>query len=550
MKAVLKSHLAQSVLCVSLVFLLICGLIMSNILTVGGTYKVREVKIQYDGYTLQGTLFIPKASLQKDEEYSAATTGNNINKVPAIVMQGGGSANRYIMYSHVEEFIKRGFVVFAIDAYTHGMSENYPEGWGVYSQVHDAIRYVHSLNFVDDTQVGYMGHSQGGSATMMALSKYSGYYTSEDLLYNMLHDELGVTLNEEQIAAQNADVIAAELDDYAKGYYDSRKEEILTEYYENRISFGIILGMATGAAPPISSGEFNNVNPTVVDVGGVSVMRNVQADICVIVSQSDESMGMNALNAMQMTRTDELPISPLTRAFFATGKDEVQLDTLYRVNISANDENVPSDILGSFKIDSIEDEQVQEASQDASLRMLTMYPGWHNTNHYSQKDIETSVNFAVLATGFNNGYLSETGGTNAADFYDTQTWKVAYACNVVAFFALIAMVVSFTITLFRTRTFENTVCVPIKPQVSKKSLINWMFMVFVVVLPVLLITPLMNHCPIQASWFAKFDRIVPIAFWSLACAAILLVLMIVKWNVYDKKNTKIKKRTKKCKRKT
>ena len=412
MKTLFKSHLAQSIMCISLAVLLICGLFMSNALTAGGTYKVREVKIQYDGYTLQGTLFIPKVSLQKDEEYSTSTTGNNINKVPAIVVQGGGSANRYVMYPHVEELIKRGFVVFAIDAYTHGMSENYPEGWGVYSQVHDAIRYVHSLNFVDDTQVGYMGHSQGGSATMMALSKYGGYYTLEDLLYNMLHDELGVTLTEEQIAAQNADAIATELDDYSRGYYESRKEEITTEYYENRISFGIMLGMATGAAPPISSGEFNNVNPTVVEVGGVPVMRNVQADICVIVSQSDESMGMNALGAMQMTRTDELPTSPLTRAFFGTGEDNVQLDTLYRVNLSPTGENVPSDILGNFGADNFEDEQIQEASQNASLRMLTMYPGWHNTNHYSQKDIETSVNFAVLATGFNNGYLSETGGTN------------------------------------------------------------------------------------------------------------------------------------------
>ena len=539
MKNFLKGHVFQMIIGITLVVLIICGLVVSSTLTANGSYKVKEVRIQLDGYDLQGTLFIPKEALTKDDTLSMVNTGNNVNKVPAIVMQGGGSANRYIMYPHMIEFLKRGFVVFTIDAYTHGTSDNFPEGWGVYSQVTDALNYVHSLKFVDDAHVGYMGHSQGGSATMAALLNYAGHYTLQDMLLNMLHDELGVEITAEQVAAQNADDIATSLDDYDMGYYEARKAEIVKDYNDSRVSFGIALGMVTGAAPPISTREFPNVAPAVVEVGGIPVNRNVQANIGFIMTTSDEATGMNAMAPLQISTTAGVPTSPPVRTFFGTGEENVQLDTLYAATMSTDEEVQLSTVLGSFGENSWSDSAVMDASDNLSLRMLTMYPGWHNTNHFTQKDIATAANFAVLATGFNNGYLSETNGAGAASFNDTKTWQVAVASNVIGFFTLILLTVSVAAALFRTETFKAAITEPVKPQASKKSVLTWVFTLIVVILPVLLITPLMNNSFMKASWVAKFDRINPIVFWSLSCALILLVLMIIKWNVFDKKKTEL-----------
>jgi hypothetical protein len=536
-KTMVKGDIFKKLICLSLLLLLICGLIVSNILTVNGSYKVREVKVQYDGYTLEGSLFIPKAVLEMTGEYTAAQPGEFVRQSPAVVMQGGGSANRYIMYPHMIEFIKRGFVVFAIDAYTHGASENYNAGWGVYSQVHDALKYLHSLNFVDDAHVGYMGHSQGGSAAMMALKNYAGYYTLPDKLFNMLHDELGVEITPEQVDAQDADAVAAILPDYEQGYYESRKTEIVEEFNDSRVSFGIILGMATGAAPPLRSKEFPNVDPACVEVGGVPVTRNIYANIGNIVTLSDESIGMNALKPMQISSTKELAQSPYLRAFFGTGDKPVQLDTIYEVHNTKDENFALSTSLGVINENSYNNAAVINAGDSYSLRMLTMYPGWHNTNHFSQKDISTAANFAVLATGYNNGYLKETGGTGAVGYNDTHTWKTAFAFTYIGFFALILLTMSVAAVIFKTGSFSAAVCEPIEAQASKKDKKVWLFTLLVVILPVVLITPLMNNSIFKASWFAKFDRICPIAFWSICCALILLILMIIKWKKYDSKNT-------------
>ena len=87
MKAYMKNHLFQSIVCICLVVLLICGLSVASILSDGGRYKIREVRIQYDGYDLEGTLFIPKEALEKEGEPTMWSTGENINKVPGVVVQ-------------------------------------------------------------------------------------------------------------------------------------------------------------------------------------------------------------------------------------------------------------------------------------------------------------------------------------------------------------------------------------------------------------------------------------------------------------------------------
>ena len=45
---------------------------------------------------------------------------------------------------------------------------------------------------------------------MMALKEHAGYYTLQDKLLNILHDELSVEITKEQADARDADAPAAE----------------------------------------------------------------------------------------------------------------------------------------------------------------------------------------------------------------------------------------------------------------------------------------------------------------------------------------------------
>lgn len=142
--------------------------------------------------------------------------------------------------------------------------------------------------------------------------------------------------------------------------------------------------------------------------------------------------------------------SPYLRAFFGTGDDPVQLDTIYEVHNTQDENFALSTSLGQINENSYNNAAVINAGDNYSLRMLTMYPGWHNTNHFSQKDISTAANFAVLATGYNNGYLKETGGAGAVGYNDTHTWKIAFAFTYIGFFALILLTMSVAAVIFKT----------------------------------------------------------------------------------------------------
>ncbi len=538
MKSWLKSNPFVSILCICLVVMFVTGLVVSNTLTDNGNYLVKETRIQKDGYTLAGTLFIPKAALEKDGDVTAAKNGNNVNKVPAVITLGGGTANRYFQQNHVVELVKRGFVVFAIDAYNHGESDDF-SGWKVYSHIHDALEYVHSLNYVDDAQVGFFGHSQGGSATMQALKNYAGYYTLEDEILNMLHDELGVEVTREQVEAQDPDAVAQVLDEHDLGYYEARKQEIIDSYNDMRVSFGVMEGMANGSAPPIGSGETNDVTPTVVEVAGVPVFRDIQANIATSMSLTDETVGVNAIGFMGLDGADELPSAESIRALYGTGEDAVELGMLYSVNMSSTEEQLLSTALGEFNADTWAGEEAAQAAADKSLRLMVMYRGWHNTSHYSQLDISTVASFMTLSTGFNNGYVAETGGSGAIGFDDVGTWKVTTAGNAVAFFALIIFALSFLCAVIKTPTFAAADRAVVEAPASRKSPMAWISMIFFVVLPVVLMPVIMNNSPIKSSWITRFEEINAIVFWALCCAVILLALIILKWNLYDKKRVSI-----------
>jgi pimeloyl-ACP methyl ester carboxylesterase len=122
-----------------------------------GTVTVTEVDFQAaDGSNIHATLQRPI--------YATSTT-----PLPGVVVIHGIMQSKEWLMAFGIELARRGFVVLTIDANGHGNSD---PGTGSGTA---ALHYIASLDFVDSSQIGLIGHSMGGSISWSAISD-SGVY--------------------------------------------------------------------------------------------------------------------------------------------------------------------------------------------------------------------------------------------------------------------------------------------------------------------------------------------------------------------------------------
>ena len=120
-----------------------------------GSVVVTEVNFQAaDGATIHSTLQKPV--------YATAT-----NQLPGVVVIHGSLQNKEWLMAFGIELARRGFVVLTIDANGHGNSDP-GTGSGI-----AALDYITSLDYVDNTQIGLIGHSMGGGIAWQALDESS-----------------------------------------------------------------------------------------------------------------------------------------------------------------------------------------------------------------------------------------------------------------------------------------------------------------------------------------------------------------------------------------
>lgn len=152
----------KRVLAVLVAVILLCSLFAQLISTDGGRIKVEDIAIDARGATLEGELYYPVGTTDED-------------KYPAVVIVPGAGVIYAQMRSFAEELAKRNYVVFNINAYGSGASETpvYNENdqgvleyniFGTPMGCLDAVDFVRTLQFVDQENIGVMGHSQGPAA--------------------------------------------------------------------------------------------------------------------------------------------------------------------------------------------------------------------------------------------------------------------------------------------------------------------------------------------------------------------------------------------------
>ena len=155
----------KTLLSLSLVFIFISILVSGAIQTSFGKVVVNEISIVTKVGTLTGYLFVPKSAT---EEHPA----------PAIVTSHGYLNNREMQDINYVELSRRGYVVFAMNAYKHGDSTvpdpSFADTINVKSGgMVDAVEYLAGLPFVDSTLIGVTGHSMGGGFATTTATYYS-----------------------------------------------------------------------------------------------------------------------------------------------------------------------------------------------------------------------------------------------------------------------------------------------------------------------------------------------------------------------------------------
>jgi pimeloyl-ACP methyl ester carboxylesterase len=120
-----------------------------------GSVTVTEVDFQAaDGSLIHSTLQKPIYATDTDP-------------LPGVVVIHGSLQNKEWLMAFGIELARRGFVVLTIDANGHGNSEA-GSGSGA-----AALDYIASLDYVDDTQIGLIGHSMGGGIAWSAMEDSS-----------------------------------------------------------------------------------------------------------------------------------------------------------------------------------------------------------------------------------------------------------------------------------------------------------------------------------------------------------------------------------------
>jgi len=154
------------------------GTIMAATVQSGfGSIAVTEVDFQAaDGSMIHSTLQKPN--------YATDT-----ESLPGVVVIHGIHQNKEWLMAFGIELARRGFVVLTIDANGHGNSE---AGTGSGTA---ALEYITSLDYVDSTQIGLIGHSMGGGIAWAALNESSVYVRALVLVGSGFRDNMSYIPN-------------------------------------------------------------------------------------------------------------------------------------------------------------------------------------------------------------------------------------------------------------------------------------------------------------------------------------------------------------------
>lgn len=522
-----KNKRNAAIIAICLAVILVCGLVMSGIKTNGGSISVKEVTISPYGSDLSMSLYIPKEALETGEGGVFTHQG----AYPAVIVNSGYTDERSCLENVANELAHRGFVVASFDMYGHGHSDTISNrGYGVVPDVfgddmalmgaYDVLEYLRTLDFVDQTRIGMVGHSLGGAAVGSMAATSAGFYTLQDTLLNLLHDEFGVAVTLEQVAAQNADAIANEtLNEKQMEQYELRKAQIEEEYSRGLRSM-FVLDAGIGFA-----------NAKAVEVAGNTVWRDVQANFALSANISGGS-SKGVLNK-DYTRGSDATLK------FISQEQPIEKDTWYQLNLSGTEERVLSTMLGEFYT-SPANASIQELVSSHTLRVFVSPRGWHGYTCISGETATAAVQFFTTVLGWDNGNLTVGSDSPSATVGNTSSWKVKELASGIALIALITMILPIVGLLLASRPFESMLQKPGEPVNTKLTPVLIIMALITILLPVFTYSKGMGWAMnVSGSPLSTISVATQTSFWSFVMALITCALLFVKYFLFDKKQSNV-----------
>ncbi len=339
------------------------------------------------GAVISADLYIPAGTSDEDS-------------LPAVTIAHGRGVTKGTFKSFAEELARRGFVVLNVDCYGVGLSEvpvneelgagaNSPGGELDYNthpmSVLDAANYLRSLKYVDTTRIGILGQSGGARRAGAAVVADCGYYTFNDVMINVLHDEFGIDFTEQEIF-DDADAIAQKkLSEDMLAFYNYRRDELLEEY-NNRVKSVCLLGSDASVV----------FKQSTVQVAGYDVNRNVQTCLGIINGGND-------------TGYRDFPGRDTTKEAIYLGENNMEIESWYLID----DNNKTSTVFGNFRTSSIvDDEEFANTLNNGVVRLYVSSPlESHSKAFFSRQTTENVVHYFEETLNYNRGNLTDSSTT-------------------------------------------------------------------------------------------------------------------------------------------
>ena len=448
---------AWKMLAICLAVIIVFSCIGSLLAHTGIKVVIRNISIDARGAILTAELYVPRHVSAEDN-------------LPAVLLAHGGGVSNGVMGGFAQELARRGFVVLNVNAYGAGTSENPPTDetgaapgalWSPRG-IEDAYNFLLSLEYVDKTRVAIGGHSMGNIRTGALGARQGCWLTLNDMLINVLYEDFGIDLTEEQIYEDANELAAQFLNDDQMVMYERLKAE-KEEIWANRIK-----GVAG-----IGGGDKANRSMDIqtVTVGGYEVQRMLNANVVMFNGRYDENSAEMSYNYdSAQYRTTEGILHAL--APYCQVPDHAEEGHLYATDTTMRNTLGGVDTGYYRDVDILSSPVLAEAFANTNLRGSIIVNETHSQNFLSTETTQNVVKFFVDTLRYNNGDL---GDPNANPIpYTNIVWLWREATSAVAMFAMIAMLFPMAVLLTKTPFFAEIVSEPKPARISKKDKGFWL----------------------------------------------------------------------------
>ena len=422
-------------------FVFLFGFIAQAIVTQGYKVSVTEVNMELRGGNLNMEVYRPTNIAKGD-------------KLPCMILAHGGSECLATPVIHAWEYAKRGYVVINVSMYGAGLSDmpeymedgadetNYSRNSGTHG-LWDALQYARAIDYVDSTRIGIWGHSQGYTIGCTVPIYDGNLFTLNDRLLNILYDEFGVEISEEDLL-RNADEIAAEnLDAEQLAVYEYRKteaEEIVANYV---CAVRIMEGSATSRT---------------VTVAGHEVKRDLQCNQQVGGETRGGACGPFVTGS-----------NPMDMALFHSA-EPLQDNSWYVVPDATAEDPVASGILlgGIYDVDSSNSPELKEAIENRNAYFFFDPVIHHNGNLWSPRAVNKTIEFFTQCLQYNNGELSDPS-TKPISTKNLASSYIAVGFSLLAMLSMMGALCALASALLKGDYFALCAYTPYTPRLKTKT---------------------------------------------------------------------------------